>query len=90
MFVPILGPIQKPVFLIFAIKLLAILSKGGHSLVVRIWPLSASGKLKCRDRVLGKGEKNRFIALPGKGGSRQANAFKTVSPFGKDCGKCYS
>jgi len=43
-------------------------------------PLCASAKLKCRDRVLGKGEKNSFMALPGKGGPQQANALKTVHP----------
>ena len=49
--------------------------------VAGIWPLSAGAKLKQRDRVLGKGErKNSFIALPGKGGSQQGNALKTVSP----------
>ena len=37
-------------------------------LLSEIWLLSASAKLKCRDRVLGKGEKDSFIALPGKGG----------------------
>ena len=31
-------------------------------------PLHASAKLNLRDRVLGKVEKNGFIALPGKGG----------------------
>ena len=30
-------------------------------------PLCTSAKLNLRDRVLGKVEKNRFIALPGKG-----------------------
>ena len=46
-----------------------------------MWPefgLSAGAELKCRDRVLGKGEKNSFIALPGKEGSQQANALKTA------------
>ena len=38
----------------------------------KIWPLSAGAKLKHRDRVLGKGEKDSFIALPGK---------KTVPPL---------
>ena len=36
--------------------------------------------LKHRNRVLGKGGKNSFIDLPGKGGSRQANALKTMPP----------
>ena len=48
--------------------------------VAEIWPLSACAKLKRRDRVLSKGEKNSFIALLGKGGSQQAHAVKTVSP----------
>ena len=33
-------------------------------------PLCTSTKLNLRDRVLGKVEKNSFIALPGKGGHR--------------------
>ena len=37
-------------------------------MVAKIWPLSASAELKSRDRVLGKGEKDSFTALPGKGG----------------------
>ena len=52
--------------------------------IAGIRPLSAGAKLKRRDRVLGKGGKNSFIALPGKGGSQQASALKTVPPFGKD------
>ena len=44
--------------------------------VAEIWPLSAGAKLKRRDRVLSKGEKNSFIALLGKGGS----CFKDCSP----------
>ena len=36
--------------------------------------------MKCRDRVWGKGEKNSFTALPGKGGSEQTNDLKTVPP----------
>ena len=55
-----------------------------------IWPLSASAELKCRDRVLGKGEKNSFIALPDKGGSQQANALKTLPPIRKNCREFYS
>ena len=46
--------------------------------VAGIRPLSVSAELKFRDRVLGKGEKNSFVALPGKGGSEQAHAVKTV------------
>ena len=38
-------------------------------------------KWKHGDRVLGKGEKGSFIVLPGKGGSQQANALKTVLPL---------
>ena len=49
-----------------------------NSFVAEIWPLSAGAKLK--HRVWAKGEKNSFIALPGKGGSQQANALKTVPP----------
>ena len=51
------------------------------SIVAIIQPLSAGAELKRRDRVLGKGEKNSVIALPGKGGSQQANALKTVPPL---------
>ena len=47
-------------------------------------PLFAGAKLKLRDRVLGKEEKNSFIALPGKGGSGQADALKTMPPMAKD------
>ena len=55
--------------------------EGFGSFIARIHPLSAGAKLKCRDRVLGKGEKkNSFIALPGKGGPQQVNALKTVPP----------
>lgn len=36
--------------------------------VARIWPLSATAELKCRDGVLGKGEKESLIHLLGKGG----------------------
>ena len=32
-----------------------------------------------------KEKKNSFIALPGKGGSQQANDVKTVPPIGKNC-----
>ena len=46
---------------------------------VETGPLSADAELKCRDRVLGKGEKDSFIALPGKGAT--ANALKTVPPL---------
>ena len=31
-------------------------------------PLSARAEYKCRDRVFDEGEKDNFIALPGKGG----------------------
>ena len=51
-------------------------------IVAGIKPLSAGAELKCRDRVLGKGGKNSFIALPGKEGSQQANVLKTMPrPF---------
>ena len=45
--------------------------------MAEIRPLSASAKLKHRDRVLDKGEKDGFIALPGKRRSQQADALKT-------------
>ena len=53
------------------------------------WNLASvcRAELKCRDRVLDKGEKNSFIALPGKGGSHQANALKTApTPLGRIMG----
>lgn len=31
-------------------------------------PLSTGAEYKCRDRVLGEGEKDSFIASPSKGG----------------------
>ena len=37
-----------------------------HITAAEIWPLSASAELKCRNRVLGKGEKDSFIVLPSK------------------------
>ena len=40
----------------------------GDTVVAETHPLSASAKLKLRDRVLGRGEKDSFTALPGKGG----------------------
>ena len=59
--------------------------------VARIQPLSVGAKLKRRDRVLGKGEKNSFIALPGKGGSQRANASKGCAPrLRKNCMEFYS
>ena len=48
------------------------------SIVVETWPLTTSAEEKNEDKVLGEGEKNSFIALPGKGGSQQANALETV------------
>ena len=42
--------------------------------VAKIQPLSAGAELKHRNRVLGKGEKDSFIDMPGKGGSQQDNA----------------
>ena len=57
--------------------------------VAEIRPLSAGAELKHRDRVLGKGEKDSFIALPGKGRPQQVNALKIAPPIGKNC-KFYS
>ena len=37
-----------------------------------------------------KEKKNSFIALPGKGGSQQDNALKTVPPLRKNCKEFYS
>ena len=34
--------------------------------LARKWPLSALARWKCGNRVLGEGEKDSFIALPGK------------------------
>ena len=33
------------------------------------------------NKILGEGENNSFIALPGKGGSQQTNASKTLPPL---------
>ena len=58
---------------ICAKRVIGIFSSTHISLIVAgIPPLCAGAQLKRRDRVLGKGEKNSFIALPGKGGSQQA------------------
>ena len=46
-------------------------------------PQSTGAEYKHRYRVWREGEKGRFIALPGKGGSQQANALKTVPPLGE-------
>ena len=47
--------------------------------------------MKCRDRQFwGKEKKIAFIASPGKGGSEQANALKTVAHLGKNCEEFYS
>ena len=35
-------------------------------LCFQTWPLSTSAKYKCRDRVLGEGEKNSFIVFHAK------------------------
>ena len=42
--------------------------------------LCTSAKSNLRDRVLGEVEKNSFIALPGKGGTQRAHAWKTACP----------
>ena len=42
------------------------------------------------ETVLGEGEKESFIALPGKGGHSKANALKTVSPLGEIRRQFYS
>ena len=46
----------------------------------KTWPLCTGVKLNLRDRVLGEVEKNSFIDLPGKGGTQQPHASKTVCP----------
>ena len=42
------------------------------------------------ETVWRKGEKISCPALPGKGGSRQANALKTVAPIGKNFQEIYT
>ena len=44
---------------------------GWQLLMLKIWPLCTSAKLKLRDRLLGKVGKKSFIALPHKGGCRR-------------------
>ena len=56
--------------------------------VTTIWPLSAGAKYKRGDRVWGEGEKDRFIALPGKEGPQQTNVLKIVAHTGKKCKEC--
>ena len=56
-------------------------------IVADIWPQSAGAKVKCRDRVLGKGEKDSFITLPGKGGHSK---LKMVPPLEGARGWFYS
>ena len=46
--------------------------------VAEIQPLSASAELKCRDRVLGKEEKNKFYYFASNSGPEQANALKPM------------
>lgn len=58
------------------------------TLVAEIWSLSAGAKYKRSDRVWGEGEKDRLIALPGKGAPQQASALKTVPPIGKHFEEC--
>ena len=72
------------------IKLLYKIDDEQNTTIVRIEPLCAGAEVKCKDRILGKGEKNSFIALPGKGGSEQANALKTVPLLGKNFEEFYS
>ena len=43
-------------------------------------PLCTSAKSNIRDRVSGEVEKNRFIALPGKGGHSRLLPSKTMCP----------
>ena len=51
---------------------------GQQLLMLKIWPLCTDAKLKLGDRVLGKVEKNSFIALPHKGGCRRLAPLKTI------------
>ena len=43
-----------------------------------------SGESNLRDRVLGEGGKNSFIALPGKGGHRGLMTLKNCVPTQED------
>ena len=46
-------------------------------LMAKAQPLYTGAKSNLRDRVLGEVEKNRFITLPGKGGTQWAPALKS-------------
>ena len=50
--------------------------------VARTWPLITGAEYK-RGDSFGQRRKYSFIALPGKGGSQQANASKTLCPIGE-------
>ena len=52
--------------------------------------LSTSAELKCRDGVLGKGEKDSLYCFARQRKPQQANALKTVSSNGKNCEEFYS
>ena len=45
-----------------------------------ILPLASGAEWKCRDRVLGEGEKDSFIALSGKGGATTGLCLKAPLP----------
>ena len=49
-------------------------------LMPKTWPLCTGAKSNLRDRVLGEVEKNRFIALTGKGEHSGLMPSKTVCP----------
>ena len=53
-------------------------------IVAEAWPLSNGAEEKCRDRVLGKGGKNGFILLPGKGGHSRLMPWRTVPLWGEN------
>ena len=54
-------------------------------------PLYTHAEWNLEDRVLGKVEKNSFIALPGKGGHSALIPLKTVSPIPEGfCEEFYS
>ena len=50
----------------------------------KIQPLCTSAESNLRDGVLGKVEKNSFIALPGKGGHRGLMPSKLCVPIWED------
>ena len=62
----------------------------GCFIVAEIWPLYTGSELNLRDRVLGEAEKNRFIALPRKGGHSGLMPSRLCVPIGGGSEESYS